>query len=248
MGIMIGLSERWYLQSAGAFDPSVAPLVDLWRRAGKADVLPSEEEIASLLKSVGMNRVDRVDGNKIFFAAKGMELDFGAIAKGFIVDEVVPVAKEAGNEFGLIEAGGDAYVFVEGETNIGVQDPTDISKLMATVKLSKGAIVTSGDYERYVEIDGMKYSHIIDPRTGYPADYGVISVTVVGKTAVGADALATSVMVLGVEQGIALVRRVGDMEVIIVERAKGDLIVHVSEGLLSRIEWNGDWSDRVKTF
>ncbi|MBT3182404.1 MAG: FAD:protein FMN transferase [Deltaproteobacteria bacterium] len=245
---MIALSKKWYRMSGGAFDPSVAPLVNLWKRAGKSNILPSDDEIAALLKSVGMDKVDMLDGDEVFFAAKGMKLDFGAIAKGFIVDRSVSSASEAGNESGLIEAGGDAYIFVEDSTKIGVQDPTDSAKLMATVSVSAGAVVTSGDYERYVEIDGKKYSHIVDPRTGYPSDNGVISVTVVGGAAVDADALATSVMVLGVDGGIGLVRKLADMHLIIVEKNADDYLVHVSKQLLPIIEWHSNWSDKVSEF
>jgi len=248
MDRMLELSRKWYELSDGAFDPTVAPLLDLWEKAGKAGVVPGKGDIIERLAVVGLNKVKLEDDGMIKFERRGMQLDFGAIAKGFIVDEATRAAVLAGDRDGLLEAGGDAFAFLTDSSYVGIQDPADSSKLMGTIEVSKGAVVTSGDYERYVEIDGKKYPHIIDPRTGYPVNTGIVSVTIVGGMAVDADALATSIMVLGLEKGIALAKRVGYVKLIIVKRDGDDYVVHASKSLLPGIKWAPDWEKRVRTF
>ena len=203
---VLSLSRRWYQVSGGVFDPSVVPLIDLWNRAGESGMQPTADEVNAARSLVGLDHVSLVSGDRILFSTEGMGLDFGAIAKGWIVDAAVDLLKQRGVKKGLVEAGGDACAFGGGTFRFGIQDPTAKDRLIGTVEVGKDAVVTSGHYERFMVIGGKRYSHIIDPSTGRPADNGLVSATVVGGSAADADALATVLMVLGLEEGMELVR------------------------------------------
>ena len=245
---MLILSRRWYDISDGAFDPTVGPLISLWENAGKRDELPTGQRIEDALLLVGLNKIKIADDGKISFAVRGMSLDFGAIAKGFIVDMAARTMTEHGVERGVVDAGGDIYAFGEGTFRFGIKDPVNKDAVMGILEVGQGAIVTSGDYERFIEIDGIKYPHILDPKTGMPVHNGIVSVTVVGGDAADADALATSVMVMGLSEGIALAREMGHVKLIIVRREVNDYRVYASSELSQMIEWNPNWENKVETF
>lgn len=151
---------------------------------------------------------------------------------------------------GVIEAGGDAFAFGTGDFRLGIQDPNAKAgeKLMGVVTVSEGAVVTSGDYERYFEIGGKKYSHIVDPRTGHPADRGIVSATVIGGDAADADALATSIMVFGLEGGIALVKDLDGVAALIVKKTESGFDVWSSKSLVPHLELAPEWNRDVREF
>ena len=228
---LIELSFKWYNVSEKTFDPTVLPLLLLWENSAKSGELPSKGTIAFIRSYVGLGKVE-FERDSIFFPVRGMKLDFGAVAKGFIVDEGVKILVDEGVDRGLIEAGGDSYAFGDGEFKFGIQDPFDKTKLLGTVQVGEGAVVTSGDYERYVEIEGKKYSHIIDPRTGMPVDTGIASVTIIGGSAASADAIATAVMVLGLEDGLDfLASKASDRSFVLVHGDKKNMKVYCSKDL-----------------
>jgi len=245
----IKISEKWNRISWGAFDLSVAPLVDMWREAGKLGVMPSKGDITERMKAVGLSKINFVDNGMIKFSVNGMALDFGAIAKGYIVDQVVKTLKKRRVKRGIVNAGGDGYAFGEGTFRFGIQDPTKrTGELIGTVEVSNGAVVTSGNYERYVEIDGKKYSHIINPRTGWPVEDDLVSVTVIGGSAADADALATSLIVLGKDEGISLLKDIHEFKALMVRKWGDEYSIWVSKELSGSVQLKPGWSEKVHTF
>jgi len=223
--------------SGGAFDPTVGSLVSLWDRCWKGDRVPSRGEVASALARVGYRDL-QIDEDKgaLFLRREGMELALGGIAKGYAVDRAFRFLKDLGFKALIVDAGGDLRT---GGTKfgapwvVGIQDPRDESRLMATVEVKEAAVATSGDYERYFIKDGVRYHHILDPVTGFPARRSR-SVTVFSDRLVWADALATAVFVLGPERGMALVESLPGTEALIVD---GEGRVSISSGMGGRIRF-----------
>ncbi len=196
----------------GAFDVTVAPSIALWKKGSIENVLPNSKEIDNISRFVGSEHIQILPSNYARLLERNASIDLGGIAKGFAVDEASNIFREQGFKNFLIDAGGDIYVGGKNCKNkkwrIGIRDPKDKSRVTHAVELTDAAVTTSGDYERYFEIQGKRYSHIIDPRTGYPQK-GVVSATVIAPNAVMADALSTSLCVLNVNQGTALIDALG---------------------------------------
>ncbi|MFH1830015.1 MAG: FAD:protein FMN transferase [Pseudomonadota bacterium] len=243
-------SGKWHVLSKGAFDPSVTPLIELWKNAEKTKSLPTDEEVANARKRVGFKYISYTDDGRVLFTKQGMALDFGAIAKGWIADEVAKLLKKRGVKRAIIDAGGNALTFGDGTFTFGIADPrfSGRKELMGTVDVSEGGVVTSGNYERFVTIDGKRYSHIIDPRTGRPVNNGLVAATVIGGTGTDADALATSIMVLGKEGATKLLKQLPECKALLVEKKDGIWHVWASFSLLSRLRLSGMWADNVHTF
>lgn len=187
----------------GAFDISIKPLSDLWNIGADEPRVPSEEEIDTALSKIGYRDI-RINGNRVSFAKEGMQIDLGAVAKGYCADRLVEIFKSYGIKNALIDLGGNIYAMGKnqngGDWRIGLQAPEEIrGEHFAVENLSDRTAVTSGSYERYFESDGRIYHHILDPKTGYPADSGLISVTVIGKSSLEADMLSTAIFVMGSE-------------------------------------------------
>ncbi len=245
---LIDESRGWVTKTRGSFDPSVGPIIALWKSAAKMDALPTKSEVDGALGLIGFNDFVKVEGHDVSFAKEGVRLDFGAIAKGAIVDGAVKLLRSRGVTGGLVEAGGDAFAFGDRRFRFGIQDPTSREKLMGTLEIGEGAVVTSGNYERYSEIDGKRYSHIINPRTGYPVKNDLISVTVTGGSAASADAMATALMVMGLHAGIELIRMNDGMGAIFVEQVENGFEVWVSKSLKSRLIPDGGWGKNIRTY
>lgn len=218
---------RFSKLSSGVFDVTVGPLVDLWRSAGEANSLPSDEDIARAHSKVGYEKLI-LDPNDISvrFAVEGMRIDLGGIAKGYAVDKAVEAMKKIGAIGGMIEIGGDVRCFgapPRGRNNwlIGLQDAgatklnPETGKLLLVLELADAAVATSGDYRRFTVIGGKTYSHIIDAKTGRSKDE-LTSVTIISRSATDADALATAVSVMGAEKGLALIETIPETEAILV--------------------------------
>jgi thiamine biosynthesis lipoprotein len=221
--------------TGGAFDPTFAAVGALWDFKAQPPQIPDEAAIRAALKRVGGDRVI-VDGanNQVHLPA-GMSIGLGGIAKGYGVDRAMAVLQEHGVKHALVDAGGDMKLL--GKRNgkpweVAVKHPRDQEHALAVLRLSNSCVVTSGDYERFVEHDGTRYHHILDPRTGYPAT-GAMSATVVAHNAELADAVATALCVLGPVEGLKLVERQKRIEAVIVGM---DGRVHVSSGLKSEVE------------
>ncbi len=227
--------------SGGAFDITFAPLKEMWNYKSPPKRLPTEEELKPYLARVGYNKI-KVDpsGGRVYLERTGMRIDLGAIAKGYAVDRAILILEKAGVDKALVNAGGDLRVkgMVRGRAfQIGIQDPEDQSRILGKIRIEDKGVATSGDYERFFTLDGERYSHIIDPRTGFPAK-GSRSVTVIADTSMYADALATAVFVLGPERGISLIESLQGVEgIIICETGERK----TSSGLEGAVEWfNGE--------
>ncbi|MBI2560552.1 MAG: FAD:protein FMN transferase [Planctomycetes bacterium] len=219
--------------SRGAFDITCGPLCNLWRDAGKSGRLPANEELEKILSTVGYKKIN-LDTEKqalSFQSASGggVELDVGGIAKGYAVDEAIKVLKGHGIESALVDAGGDLYALGTkpgGEPwHIGIQDPyhpDDTETFLGKLKINDCAVATSGDYQRFMVINGKKYSHIVNPLTGLPVE-NVPSVTVIANDATTADALATALSVMGAKEGIELAKSIPGVEALIVSLSNNQL-------------------------
>jgi len=222
--------------SGGAFDITIAPLIKLWGFGTGDTQIPGEAELSEALDLVDYRQVqvDREAGT-VFLQHAGVELDLGGIAKGFIIDKAVEVLRDKGITSAYFDAGGDIRVLGDKPDGtpwrIGIRHPRDRRDIAAIVEIRDSAIVTSGDYERYFQVNDERYHHIIDPQTGMPAR-GLISVTVVAADAFTADAYSTAVFVLGLEQGIALVESLPGVEAILITE---DEQVHITSGLAIQI-------------
>ncbi len=225
--------------SNGAFDPTVAPLIDLWGFLGQAYRLPAPEEIDRLLPLVDYRLVEFDDESlELYLPEEAMALELGGIAKGYILDRALAVIRNAGVEHAFVNVGGDiGMIGVKPDGNpwrIGIRNPRNDSNIIAVLPAFDGAVVTSGDYERVFEVDGKTYHHILDPKNGMPARM-LASVTIAAETAIAADALSTAVFVMGPVEGMALVEKLPGVEGIIITP---DLEIMVSSGLQELAELN----------
>lgn len=197
--------------TSGAFDISYASMDKIWKFDGSMKKMPSADEIKNSVERVGYKKVilDQ-DNSTIFLKEEGMKLGLGGIGQGYIADKIKSLLVREGVKAGIVNISGDINTWgkqLNGEQwKIGVKNPLNKNKVFATFPLEDNAVETSGSYEKYVTFNGVRYSHIIDTRTGYPVR-GVISVTVFAKSCEFADALATGLFVLGVDVGIDLVNQ-----------------------------------------
>ncbi|MCB0805193.1 MAG: FAD:protein FMN transferase [Bacteroidales bacterium] len=211
----------------GAFDISYASMDKIWKFDGSMIEMPSEESIKASVSKVGYQHIilDKSD-RTVFLELPGMKIGFGAIGKGYAADKAKTLLMQAGVASGIINASGDMNTWGKkpdsSDWKVAITNPFDKSKAFALLPLNEGAVVTSGDYEKFVKLDGVRYAHIINPRTGYPAT-GIISATVFAPSAELADALATSVFVMGADVGINLINQLPGVECVIVDE-QGNII------------------------
>jgi thiamine biosynthesis lipoprotein len=213
-------AKKFWQMSNGAFDITVAPLVELWGFKDKKYSVLQEEKIKATLKLVGMDKIIFNDfNNMVEFKVLGMQIDLGAIAKGYAVDCAVDKLRRQGIKSCVINAGGQIYCLGNkfGKPwKVAIKDPRQ-EDFYDFLKLKDKAVSTSGDYEQYFIRGKKRYSHIFNPKTGYPAESDIISVTVVASDGLTADALATSIFVLGKEKGKELIKKFPDVKVKIIE-------------------------------
>lgn len=230
-----------YRLTDGAWDGTVNPLVNLWGfgKAGPLKKMPSAEEVEQVRRRVGFDHIEVGQTPVLSKRNADVTVDLASIAKGYGVDRVAALLAELGFEHYLVEVGGEVAGVgrrLDGKPwLVGINRPRPDAAADAVYKvvtLRGGALATSGDYRNFYEIDGEIYSHIIDPRTGYPLQNGVVSASVVAESCTLADGLATALMVMGPEKGMALVDGLSDVEAMIVMRhADGRLTDHLSEGM-----------------
>ena len=225
--------------SEGAWDGTVNPLVDLWGfgRAGRQRVAPPKHKIAALMPGIGFENIQILPNGTLLKKNKFVTLDLSSIAKGYGVDQIAQIIRKSGFNNYLVEIGGE--IFASGHRadgqfwRIGINRPrqdaafNDVYKI---VDLNNQGFATSGDYRNFFEVDGIRYSHIIDPRTGYPVSNGVVSVSIIADNCTVADGLATAVMVMGTEKGLDLINHLEGVEgLIIMEKPNGSLGVYYSK-------------------
>jgi len=242
---MIETSIKYSKLSDGAWDITLGPIINLWGIGTDNERLPSDEEIKAKLPLVGYDKISiNENDNSVMLQKEGMAIDLGGIAKGFAADEVLKIYKKYNIENGLINLGASSIYALgknkdNNEWSVGLKHPRneDPNEYMGIIKLSNESLSTSGDYERYFIKNNKRYHHIIDPKTGYPVDNGVISDTIVidGDNLDNnmlADLLTTTVFTLGPEKGLKLVDSLPNVSC---EITTSDYKVYTSEGFKDRI-------------
>ena len=238
----------------GAFDITIGPLMKKWGFFREQGRIPGNEELKSVLESVSYKNI--IIGEKvkkslfrdpsivktISFRNSGTQIDLGGIGKGYAVDMAIRVLKGNGINSALINFAGNIYAYgtPPGKDSwvVGLQHPRKSEGLLGSFEIRDKAVSTSGDYEKFFTIDGERYSHIIDPRTGNPVK-GIVSVTIVTDSATRADALSTGVFVLGLEKGMDLIEKLSDVEgIIIYEDADSRLSTETSSGMQALFKRN----------
>jgi thiamine biosynthesis lipoprotein len=221
--------------SEGAFDITVGPLVKLWNIGQENFRLPSADEIEAVLPLINWRDIiiDKEAGT-VFLAYPGMRLDLGAIAKGYAADEAARIIRAARIPRAIIDLGGNVLALGEkaGRTpwRIGIQNPLgDRGAYIGIMKVRDRTLLTSGVYERYSEIGGKRYHHILSTADGFPVENGLLSVTVIAETSIDADALSTTVFAMGYEKGKALVESLDEVYAVFVF---DDRSIRLSRGAL----------------
>lgn len=213
-------AKAFWQASGGAFDITVGPLADLWGFTDKKYHLPKKEEIRKALILVGSDKIIfNVEDNVVKFRLPGMKIDLGAIAKGYAVDCAARKLKEQGMRSCLINAGGQIYCLGDKfgrPWRVAVRSPRG-KDFIDYLELKDQSVATSGDYEQYFIKGNKRYAHILNPMNGYPANSGIVSVTVIAPSGLTADCLATSIFVLGKEKGTELAKKFTDVQVEIIE-------------------------------
>lgn len=205
----------------GAFDISYASMDRIWKFDGSLIEMPSQKSIELSVAKVGyQNIVLDKEKHTVFLTLEGMKIGFGGIGKGYAADKAKDLLIAKGVTSGIINASGDMNTWGKQpngqEWKVAITNPLDKEKIYGLLPISNGAVVTSGNYEKFVVLNGKRYTHIIDPRTGYPSS-GVISVTVFAPKAELADALATSIFVMGKDAGIDRINQLPKIECILID-------------------------------
>lgn len=225
--------------SNGGFDVTTGPLTNLWRIGYDDARKPSQAEIDDTLPIIDYTKIELNETNQtVYLPSEHMELDLGGIAKGFIADEVVAYFDAEGVTTAIIDLGGNVYVKGNRPTGdawtVGVQNPyLGRGQLLGRIRASDLSVVTSGIYERFLEVDGEQYHHILNPKTGYPYDNEIAGVTIVSETSLAGDALSTSVFSLGLDEGLQLIETLENVEAVFVTKDKR---IVLSSGLTDQFE------------
>ncbi len=205
--------------SEGAFDITVQPILDLYQYTfTELKRPPTDDEIKQTKRLVGYENI-YIKNKHIEFTQKGMKITLGGIAKGYIIDKAIEKLKSKGIKHALVNAGGDMRAIGNKgnqDWSIALENPRNKREHITIININNSAVCTSGDYERYFD-DEKKFHHIVDPRTGYSATE-LISVTIITKKAIDCDALATSVFVLGKEDGLSLIKRLKNVEGLLITK------------------------------
>lgn len=229
--------------SSGKFDPTIQPIVALWKIGSPEARVPAPAEIAAKLPLVGYQAVQLDEQiHSIYLPTPGMGLDLGGIAKGYAADEAAAILRASGVKSALISLGGNIYALGHNPNGkawrIGVQDPeNERNSYVAVIEAADETLVTSGAYERYLDANGKRYHHIIDPATGYPAETDVLSSTIVTTRSIDADALSTSVFILGREKGMQLIEQLPGIEAVVIDKYHK---VYTSSGMKNRVTISND--------
>ena len=225
--------------TAGDFDPTIGALVELWGIGTEDAAVPEQAEIEAALANTGYNYLDLAD-NKAEITKAGVKIDLGGIAKGYAAEEVKKVVQKHNIKHAFVNLGGNVLVIgdkVDGSPwKIGIQDPREgRGSVMAVVDAVDKTIVTSGNYERYFEEDGKLYHHILNPKTGYPAENNLLSVSIISENSFDADALSTAVYVMGLQKGIKFIEKMENVDVMFITE---ELDVYLSSGLKEIVNIN----------
>jgi len=231
-------AQRVASLSEGAFDVTVGPLMRLWDFLSDHPRVPDSAAIRALLPLVDYRRV-HVQGDSVWMEQAGMALDLGGIAKGLAVDVAIDSLRAHGITDAMVDARSNLRTLVgpltAGKRHVWIRHPRDNSKLFARFPMDEGCVATSGDYERFFLNDSVRYHHILDPHTGWPAR-PCASVTVLANSAMEADALSTALFVLGPEKGLALAERLPGVAAVFVVDNHGTLTWQATRNLRAKLE------------
>jgi len=205
----------------GSFDISYASMDRIWKFDGSMTEMPSAEAIKRSVEKVGyQNIILNANDQTVFLKYKGMKIGFGAVGKGYAADKAKELLQKLGVKGGLVNASGDLNCWGKQDDGkswkVGITNPLNKNRIFSWFDIDDRAVVTSGNYEIYVNFNGKRYTHIINPKTGYPAS-GIVSVSVFAPKAELADALATSIFVMGTEVGLDLINQLKGVDCIIID-------------------------------
>jgi len=221
---MMRQCETLWRDTSGAFDASLGAVIDLWGFHRAEKTVPQAKSIVAALRNSGWRHVRLKEEFRVGRTAP-VKFDFGSIAKGYAVDRAASVLRRKGMKESLVNAGGEIRS-TGGTWLIGIQHPRKQGEMVHRLKLCDMAVATSGDYEQYFEKDGKRYHHILDPRTGFPAE-GCRSATVLAADDATADALATGFFVLGAEKSMQLVKAMPGVHALVIDQTGR---IHMSRG------------------
>ena len=249
---VIDYAMRVSTESGGAFDTTVEPLVRLWGFLGGKPRVPTAADIERVRERTGYDKVAFDAATRtIRFARDGVKVDLGGIAKGYGVDAVAEVLHAAGVRDALIDLSGNMVAMgnAAGRSGwtVGIRDPHGERDYLARLRLLDRAVATSGDYEQFIDEDGKRYGHILDPRTGWSAR-GLLSVTVVAERAMTCDTWATALFVLGPQEARALAAARDDLSVILIEPTESGDVIWVEESLREQFRLADGVTATVRTF
>jgi len=220
--------------TGGAYDPTIAPLVDAWGFGPGGGELPDSLAVDSLLQLVDYTTIEFTK-DYVSKTKPNVELNFSAIAKGYGVDVIADFLEEQGIENMMVEIGGE--ILCKGKNSkgeywrIGIDDPEQKGDMPAIITLKDQAIATSGNYRNYYVRDGKKYAHTIDPVTGYPVNHSVLSVSVLAEDCLTADAFATAFMVMGLEKSKKILEENDSLDAFIIYDNEGSIQTFQTEGM-----------------
>jgi len=229
--------------SGGAFDVTIGPLVKAWDILGDNPRVPGDEELESLLRLVDYRDIDiNREAGTASLKRPGQIADLGGIAKGYAGDRTVEIYKKHGIKSAFVNLGGNVVALgrkPDGSLwKIGIQDPrSSTGDYVCVIEIEDKAVVTSGDYQRFFEKDGKRYHHIIDPKTGYPANSGLISTTIVSDLSIDADALSTATFVMGLEKGLELIESLEGVDAVFIT---DDKKVYATENIKKVLTFSGE--------
>ena len=245
---LLKMAADYSAVSKSGFDYTIGPVTDLWRIGFDDARVPEREEIQEVLPLVNHTWVElNTETNEIFLQETSMKIDLGAIAKGYIADEVKKIFIENGVTTAIIDLGGNVVVMGDSPTrdsggfNVGVQDPFDSrGTYVAALNLRNQSIVTSGVYERYIEQDGVMYHHLMNPVTGYPFENELASVTIISEDSVDGDALSTIAFGFGLVEGLEYVNNYRNVEGVFITKNRE---VYTTDGLSENFSLTNDEYD-----
>lgn len=242
-GYLVERALELYKKTEGAFDIAIYPVMQAWGFPTQDYHVPDDDTLKEKLALADASKVNYdKDTRKIFFDQDGMEIDLGGIAKGYTSSQIMQIYQDCGVTSGLVNLGGNVQA-LGGKTDgskwrVAIQSPDDTEEYLGILEIEDQAVITSGGYERYFEEDGVTYHHIIDPATGYPADSGLISVTIVSDDGTLADGLSTSLFIMGEEKAAQFWRENSDEFEAIMETSDGEL--YVTEGIADSLTTDMD--------
>ncbi|MEI2992026.1 MAG: FAD:protein FMN transferase [Blautia faecicola] len=242
-GYLVERALELYKKTEGAFDIAIYPVMQAWGFPTQDYHVPDDDTLKEKLALADASKVNYdKDTRKIFFDQDGMEIDLGGIAKGYTSSQIMQIYQDCGVTSGLVNLGGNVQALgckTDGSKwRVAIQSPDDTEEYLGILEIEDQAVITSGGYERYFEEDGVTYHHIIDPAIGYPADSGLISVTIVSDDGTLADGLSTSLFIMGEEKAVQFWRENSDEFEAIMETSDGKL--YVTEGIADSLTTDMD--------